>query len=654
MGVIYALIGTYCIIWFVLLWKLIGKTTIYPILFNSTMTKLFWILTFFLFNPLLTGLFVLFGLLLKPSEHPKFIKPVRVICLGLASIIIIFCEWPFGTVRDEVLKLASSEQKSSLSSHLRIDVAASSDAKVNTSASYYGEGYFFTDRKQIAIINESTHPILSEVGRKLANHLKTLPGVELVTYIPSHSTKHHFSNFPGLLIELHENSISGAAPSFGSIHTISVQISVSTPRSAISRWSSLPMAHFTSNVSLETGIAKFGIFSPSMKYHSEANNLLNKISLIATQSRDPWPNFAPLPELPDYLYGEAMTFPELPIQPDNITLQISGSDLLAHNTALIRFRPDGTPKKTFEKIQTVMEQRGWRVNKKTDDALKMTRESEQLYVNCRDSGFFNTFHPPMVARYINPFKAAEIDTALKRFMKDEQIDAPTLLIFSPIFRKEANAELFAQFSKRLSEQIPFNLYEAIELGFIAEKSGQPERAKKMLNFACAYNQMQNAPQAQWAMDDLADSLGNRSLSKKVPDPEFLEKSSILPWPTDSFFEIQSDVPLQFYSKTETEGVHEYITFKVIDSLWPIQPKGLHINELPSSRTMYIFGRSERGFSSFHQTGGRIREGRWSAKQNNLCGLIGNEPISIAIEESENGEYRWSIKVEGTHFYEERL
>ncbi len=644
MGWVYILTAGYCVIWLFLLRKLIGTPSLFPILRNSRTTRIFWIATFLLFNPLLSVLFVIFGLMLKPTEHPVSVKATRIIGLGLTASVILIFEVPFGSTSDNVRHWPSSKQNNPLRSDAHLDISASSQAEINLSSSSYGEGYFYTDRNQIVVINHSRHPILAETSRQLADHLQKLNGVELVTYYPADSSRHPSTNFPGLLIEFHEDRISGISLPFGGMHSLDVNVSVSTPRSAITRWTTLPFASFRTHYSIGTRIAAFGIFSPTVKHHAEANELLKIISQLSRSGLNAWGNFNQLPALPDYLYGRNQAPFSLPVQPELITMHLSGSDPLVHQTSLIRFKPDGSPKDTFSSIQHTLEKRGWVVSRQSDQYLRLTRNAEELRIKSRDDHAARLDRPLMEALYINHFTADEKCEVLSRFLNDENINEPALLILSRVFRKLEDQNLFASFADRVQHHIPKNLYQAIELGFVAEQSGQPLRAREMLKYACAYAQPHRASQAQWAMDDLAEKLGDPSLSKSIPELEFLEQCRIHPLPAESRHRTTGDDPLQFYTHSENgeASALEFISFKVMDTLWPAPPVGFNINTPTSMRSLYIYGRSDIGPSLFRQNG-QMNDEHWYAEINNLYTLNGGSPLSIAVEESDHAEYQWVIK-----------
>jgi len=70
----YVLNGLYLIVWSALLLHCLGRREFYPIIGRKWGTKIFWLLTFVFFNPLLSLIYIVFAVLFKPpkiDENPK-------------------------------------------------------------------------------------------------------------------------------------------------------------------------------------------------------------------------------------------------------------------------------------------------------------------------------------------------------------------------------------------------------------------------------------------------------------------------------------------------------------------------------------------------------------------------------------------------------
>jgi formate hydrogenlyase subunit 3/multisubunit Na+/H+ antiporter MnhD subunit len=95
----YALNVLYLIIWSALLIHCLFRSEFHPILGRKWRTKIFWLLTFVFFNPLLTFVYFVLGFLLRPPKAEQRGKSI-----GLCSVVAIVCvcvvlalfEWPLG------------------------------------------------------------------------------------------------------------------------------------------------------------------------------------------------------------------------------------------------------------------------------------------------------------------------------------------------------------------------------------------------------------------------------------------------------------------------------------------------------------------------------------------------------------------------------
>jgi hypothetical protein len=90
--------GLYLVIWSALLIHCLLRRRFYPVFGTGWGTKVFWLLTFVFFDPLLTFLYFVFGFLLRPVKTGASNKPIdfgSVVAIIFVGFVLVCYEWPF-------------------------------------------------------------------------------------------------------------------------------------------------------------------------------------------------------------------------------------------------------------------------------------------------------------------------------------------------------------------------------------------------------------------------------------------------------------------------------------------------------------------------------------------------------------------------------
>jgi hypothetical protein len=532
----------------------------YPICGRGWKTRAFWGITLILFNPLLSLLYYLFGIRLKSSsEKPKHIVATRITCMTLVILIIIALELPIGVPRAEPRQWTKADKTPDIN---EITFLQNSPGKFSMGGGTGWFGYHYFDPSRIAIITDNKHPLMTHVGHALAMHLKDIPSVHTVTFLPEGKLLKDERLMPTLLIKLRADRITEIPLPMGILLDVDVEVSINSSQHIVSRWTRLPLAAISVQSSLAEKFASFGVASPAAKYNRIAIKLLNDIGVSFGGFLYPWWQYETMPPIPEYMYGQGGFVPPLPFADTAVSPFLVGGDLLIHNMAFWKF----TNGEDLQRLQSRLEQENWSTKKKSNDDLRMVRGNEQLR--------FETENGPLVAHYINAFSPVEVELALERLLGDPNVGTDTLLFFGSSFRASERKDLFEAYQVRLEDVAPASFSIALERALVYEHADEKVQAQAMLNIAQAYEQLLTSPQGGWEMNRLAERLGI-NLSNEPP----VNLSVVQSCSVNDYVELGKDIiqripegeVFRFHVISSEGDQNQFYTARLTDLMWPMTP-----------------------------------------------------------------------------------
>jgi len=471
----YILNGLYLILWSVLLVDCLKRRHFFPIFGRSKGTKIFWILTFVLFNPLLTFLYIIFLILLL---HPKVNKNSKSVVYGSVAAVIYTCviavlfNLPLGMLEKKPSVILSSSENQSLkenSSFLNFkeNIALgylNTDNKIQTLGSASPGENLRISLRNVMIVCQSSNPMLERAVRDFQKSLLKLPYIDEVSY-------YSYETFPKKGSLLPDIFITMAMPEFSEnkfLHgrQIKALIKWKAGSSMFEEIYNLPdnqnnnpMVQFniTSEIRYDSTMA--GIESPGAEYKLEAKNISNEMTkAISKQLENFLGNYEELPELPDYLFGNYTEPPKFSFLKEKSAVQLfSGNGLLKDNYTIWTFKDKQEISEALNEYSDAMKNMGWEEQIRGDDYLCMHKDSERMYIFRQSNKDFFAGPVPkdtspqnsMIAHYESIFSDERLEKAIDELVKNN-VDKNTLPIFERYFKTPQQKELLYSLVENVS------------------------------------------------------------------------------------------------------------------------------------------------------------------------------------------------------------
>ncbi len=627
MHLIFALSAVYFIAWLWLLRRWIENKDPYPILGRGWKTRAFWGVTFLFFNPLLSLLYLFFGVLPKNAAPPaRQLNAVRILGLTLTALTLLILEAPIGVPR---AKPQCWTQPAPRAGHAEITILGNSDAAVSTSGSSGWYGYHRFDPSHVAVITHGDHPFLTHLGHAVAAHFSSIPSVKSVRFHPNSKACSEAAFMPSLFIELREKSIHELPLPAGLLLDADIEISIKSSLYSTSRWTTLPLAGIFASASIREKFSTFGAASPAAKYDRIATTFLNTAGLSLGTFIYPWWQFEPLPPIPDYMYGKGGRVPEQIIPGTAPELHLSGGHMLVHDMALWEFAQG----EDLARLQSRFKEEGWSTQKYSSGYLRMVRSSEQL--------IFKTENAPLEVCWIYAFSDEEVDQALERLLTDPDVGTDTLLFFGSYFRQSKREDLFQAYHARLESVDPSSFPIAFERARVHHHAEEPEQAKVMLTAAHAHEQLLTTPQGGWDLHDLANQIGLDFSDEKTID---LSRTYSLAVNSEEIVqETPANDPFRFHVAGEADNQPtRCFTARLTDLMWPMTPTagGIQYNSEPL-KVITVTGKSdEQGITLLFSVCAE-RDGLL-AKQNINLSPANLAAWTLSAAETESGGIEWHL------------
>ena len=654
----YVLNGLYLIIWVVLLFHCLFRREFYPIFGPGLGTKVFWLLTFVFFNPILTLIYFVFGFLLRPGkadEHRKLMHLGSVAAVVCVGVVLAVFEWPYSSYKAKpvVILDQSGEQKPTdqNESFFKFEPCLGTiAAKNNVLLSMSDYSGARVSMRNIIIICQNPHPLLERVARKLQKSLFNLPYVDKVACYSLGSFPEQGRLLPDVFITIDMPEI------FESDFFRGRKLR------AIIKWkagSSIfpgPSLYVQNNVSPEVKFKIEGelrhdsmvasIESSQAKYKFEAGNISGEmINSISKQFQNLLDKHGELPKLPELLYGTYHEPPEFSfLKGDTVERLTSGRGLLKDNHTTWRFMDDRQTDKALAAYSDELKSLGWTTENRSKNYLQIQKANEYIYIfrqswrNLKtgpivlDNPENPTQRAPMIAHYESYLTSDRVQKIMDALL-DTNVNMETLLIFEKYFHTQQQRERL----RLIIEQNPVQTLDRyLLLAHYWEDLGEIEKARQSLLRARA---MQHAEKEhnikQHEIKSLAGELDDDSLAEVPVDKEIFREMG--------FINIQEiieplkverrlDEPVLFYRHLNNEEL-QTIMLRIIGWREPLP--------LESYRLLTV--KRGKGSSSSSETSGRVRsDGVWVVESHLGDSTDQNKSIQVKIEYLGNERFLFLI------------
>lgn len=378
------------IFWLAMLVDCLRRPAFYPILGTNWRTKIFWLLTFALLNPLMTLMYLLCGRLLPP--RPKAAWPVSVAVIGVFLLLAAAQIWPSTGLRPQVLRFqrdpATGEMRletGSASTGLSLNAAATeSTTAQNSISSTSGNDESFFSCDHIAVLGSSEHPLMQKVAGLLGRKLGDLPFVKSVTYHPPGSLPPVGGRLPDMVVtldapRLDEADLSGYRELTCTIDVSAGQIPWSSRHHVMSGESPpLYNVNYTSRLAHRSRTA--GITAGDARYQAPAKGIVEQIEGGFLKALGEWSASHCSPAgLPAGFYGQYTAPREsfFAARP-GWQLVLSGTGMFEHNRTVWRFDDNRTAQDVLAAIKTQLVSEGFRGEDHDGPYLRMSKD-EQVF-----------------------------------------------------------------------------------------------------------------------------------------------------------------------------------------------------------------------------------------------------------------------------------
>ena len=638
----YVLSGVYLIIWSALLIHCLLQRRFYPVLGTRWGTKIFWLLTFVFFNPLLTFLYFVFGFLLRPAKDAP---PGRPVGLGsLAAIVFVafvlaFFEWPFGDHgREPVILL--SDGRPTIDDKPGIPRPSSALARIGVGALPWGQAHVALvkakngvqtfgstsaesdDRvslRNIVLVCQSPHPLLDHAIRQFQKLLIGLADVERVAYYPYGTWPEPGGALPDVFItldmlELREKTFL-CNRRLDAVIQWEVSNTLFPGPAQMNHNNSPPTVAFYMQNRLDHDSTMVGIESPRSTYKVEAEGIAAEMAKsISKQFANLLDKYGQMPRVPAALYGTYREPPELPFLKDNNAERlICASGLFKDNLSIWRFAEQRKTDEALAAYRDQLQTAGWQAGAPAKNYLQMQKENEHIYIfrDRRKDPAAGSVEPgesgrpssnTMIARYESSFAGGRIQEAIDALLAG-QTQTKTLLAFERCFRTPEQAERL----RTAIEAGPLGSLDGfLALGRYWADRGQVDKAKESLMRARAMQHAEKQRNAKsGAIRALAKKLGDESLVETpVSEQVFCDVGFVNAEQLSGPLEIERalDEPVLLYRRLDGGRLHT-VALRVVRSREVAAPGPYEL--------LAVDGREERSNAS--QTPGTTGpDGSWAA------------------------------------------
>lgn len=537
----------YLLIWLLLLVHCLKRRQFFPIIKSGWSTKILWLFTFVFLNPLLTFLYTIFGVLLKPLSADRkqpLARIASIIALILIAATLIFFEMPALGIKSGPVTIAkdadsTNPKKSVLFLEANAGVLKSQNNFSTTTSSSNSPNDRFASNSVI-IRCQSDHPLMDRTARLLQEELAKRPGINHITYYPSDQATPVDQVLPDIFITLDMPRIKENKSPIGrkidASITCNAGTSLNTGSSYTSYSNSPPHIHFSYNSTLHHKSDFNGIETRQAKYTQQAADIAEQISQSLNKQFDQWTEkHGQMPQLPDFLYGYESDPPQFPFQNSEFAHKImSGNGLFLNNHSTWMFKDDRPIKEVLTDCRDQLIKQGFRGGEGLDKETKypvehITMSKDDIHIaifrqrkrnletgrmvlvekNNQDKTQDQPM--PMVVHYKSLFTRDQITEAMEKLL-DSDVELETLLIFQEHFRSDDHKQ---RLFEKLEETSSNSMAGYIVIARLYKESDNKEKAKDALMLArvmARAEKIHNPKRNE--IKRLAKDLEDESLAKK--------------------------------------------------------------------------------------------------------------------------------------------
>ena len=660
----YIVNGLYLILWSALLVHCLHRREFYPIIGRKWGTKIFWLLTFIFFNPLLSLIYVIFGVILKAprnQEKPRLIYPGSVIAIVCIGLVIVLFKLPFDSQEVPPVVILSdgtgADNPEGGSSTLFNFEPHIGTIKATNKVQTYSSASTGMDAKvslrNILLICHKQHGLLDRIAREFQKSLIKLPYVEKVSYYSYKTWPELGGLLPDVYIILDMPEIDEKELFHGRQLQAKIEWQASSSMfgglTHSFETSSCPKVQFNIESEFNHESKMIGIESPQAKYKLEAKNVTDElIKSIRKQFENLLDKYGEMPQLPDMLYGTYHVAPEFSfIRNENVLRQISGSGLLRDNDTIWQFTDERRTEEALTSYSDELKSHGWTEDDRDKDYLKMRNDEEYIYI-CRQrrrkgtSGRIvsgNSKKPkseaPMIARYESCWTKERMQEVMDKLLKSN-VDVDTLLVFHEYFRNPEQRECLLS----LFEQSPVPSLDGyiVLARFLADR-GELEKGRESLMLARAmqYAEKGNNVRIQ-DIENLAEKLGDGSIAEVAVTEETFRKTGFLnanEIDELTIVERGLDEPLLFYRLLE-DGELQTVALRIIRSREPLPLMPYHL---------LMVEKRQGSSSSSEKEGNAEPNGDWNAESYLYSLTDEGKSMHLKIESLKDEKFRFVITTE---------
>lgn len=573
----------YLALWAVLLIHCLLKRKFFPLFGLGLGTKVFWLVTFVFMNPLLTLLYVIFGVFSKPDEQNVRKVHVRgAICLALVLVVIGVFHLPnLGRPKSEITILQAGQEKEKekgLQAQAGV-LEANNSIATSTASTTSGNAKFYA--QSIVIRSESDHVLIDKICRFMQEKIVEFPYVEQVEYWPSGVVMDDPLSRVDIIIVVNARKISEGG--FGIDRKLKADISCYVRTDPVEKThythyhNSPPRINFSMNNHLNHNSVFKGLESSRAKYKQQSENIGHQFVEAITKQFDKWiEQYGLLPDLPEYMFGEEVVDVEFEfLKARNAKrLHLSGG-LLTNYNAMWSYEDERSNDEVFKEVRDILREQGWsggnhldREGKHKRESFTMSKGDDHMQIfrmrGRSDSGGIVYGDQeglekklPIIVEYQSLFTNDQINDILsKLFASDADID--TKLIFEGLASDESVKKL---------------LFDSVESGQVKTMDGylligryyagkdEMTKATDVLMMARALGRAERKHNpAENEIKELAKKIGDESLAKGDIGIEYYPRAGFIDISTledGVVYERAVDEPLMFYTVLkEKEGVKE--------------------------------------------------------------------------------------------------
>ncbi len=646
----YLIEGVYVLIGLALLVHCIRRRSFYPVFGTGRLTKIVWLLSFALLNPLVNLAYVVFGVLLRaPADgcKPRGLRWMRIVAITWVAVAIWLVNMPFSSAptkpREETSNTTRADSaRLDIRAHVGT-ITANNQSSVSSSMAHSPHDKLAV--RTMAISCTDSHRMLTAIAADLQTRLAGLPGVETVTYYPPGTRPERGARLPDATLTLHLPQVRVVPLPIGRNVKAVVAWELSDHpyqgSSYISTQYSPPVVEFTVNGQIQHESTSHGVELGTAKYKQVAENIATEVAKSASKLfSDATEKQGLMPELPEAVYGEYVEPPTFPfIENRHAEEIISGPRLLTHNATVWRF-PDSRPdSEAFKAYSEELAQDGWTGSEYEDSSpyVRLQRGAEMIYVfrelpRNPHTGAMMYDAPqqhaqmPMIARYHRYFSKDDIHEAMKSLL-DGPAPLDTLLVFDDFFK---TGKLRERFHARLEDAESASMDAYLYLAGHYHNEGDSERAVGAFMKARAMERAATAHSyKRKELRKLAKELGDETLMEQPIDGDILRSTGFLDvsrLPAETTAVRALDEPLALFQEKE-DGELDCFSFRVQKT---IPAKTDHYQILEVRKTGSSSNTSVRGPLGFGQL-----NSPFSAPYE----------VNVTVEPLDDGRFKFVIHVE---------